>query len=292
MTVYEVSPIKSSRAGKSEMEERKTALIEIVGEQQPMTVRQVFYQATVRGIIEKTEAGYGKVQRALVALRRNGEIPYHWIADNTRWQRKPRTFSGPQEALRQTAQFYRKDLWADHPEYVEVWIEKDALAGVVYEITDAYAVPLMVARGYASLSFLHEAGEFIESTGKDAFIYHLGDYDPSGVDAANKIEESLREFAPNTYISFTKLAVLPEQIEEWSLPTRPTKSTDTRAKGFAAHSVELDAIPPDRLRGLVEYAIDKHLPARELEVLKAAEDSERALLAAWANDADVLGHIT
>ena len=77
----------------------------------------------------------------------------------------------------------------------------------------------------------------------------------------------------------------------WSLPTRPTKSTDTRAKGFAAHSVELDAIPPDRLRLLVESAIDKHLPQRELEVLKAAEESERALLTVWARDADMHGGV-
>jgi len=201
--------------------------------------------------------------------------------------RKPDTYSGPAEAIRQTARFYRKDLWADHADYVEVWIEKDALAGVVHEVTDTYDIPLMVSRGYSSVTFLQAAGSAIDHIGKDTHIYHLGDYDPSGVDAANKIEAGLREFAPSTDITFTRLAVLPEQIEEWALPTRPTKRTDTRAKSFGQHSVELDAIPPDRLRLLVEGAIDKHLPARELEVLKTAEDSERALLTAWANDASV-----
>jgi len=57
------------------MVDRFDALAEIVEEIQPCTVRQVFYQATVRGLIEKSEAGYGKVQIALVALRRSGVIP-------------------------------------------------------------------------------------------------------------------------------------------------------------------------------------------------------------------------
>jgi hypothetical protein len=115
-----------------------------------MTVRQVFYQATVRGIVEKAESGYAKVQTDLTLMRRAGKLPYEWLADNTRWQRKPNTFNSVKEALKETARFYRKALWADADSYVEVWLEKDALAGVVYPITSMYDVPLMVARGYAS----------------------------------------------------------------------------------------------------------------------------------------------
>jgi len=110
-----------------------------------MTVRQVFYQASVRGIVDKTEAGYGKVQRALVDLRRDGRLPFDWIADNARWQRKPRSWRDPDEAIRQTARFYRKALWADAEDYVEVWLEKDALSAVVYDVTSEFDVPLMVA---------------------------------------------------------------------------------------------------------------------------------------------------
>src|SRR5207244_1489510 len=127
-------------------------LYTIVLEMRPMTVRQVFYQATVRGIVEKSEAGYTKVQTDLVLMRRAGLMPYGWLADNTRWQRKPDTFNSPEEALAETARFYRKALWADAGAYVEVWLEKDALSGVVYPVTELYDVPLMVARGYASLS--------------------------------------------------------------------------------------------------------------------------------------------
>ncbi len=244
-----------------------------------MTVRQVFYQATVRGIIEKTEAGYTKVQTDLVLMRRSGKLPYGWLADNTRWQRKPITYTSIEHALNATAQLYRKSLWSDAANYVEVWLEKDALAGVIDPITWAYDVPLMVARGYASLSFLHTAAEYINELEAPAFIYHLGDFDPSGVDAAEKIEKTLRELAPSAKIHFERLAVTPSQIAAWRLPSRPTKASDTRAAKFdSTVSVELDAIPPSRLRALVEDAITGHLPEHQFEVLKAAEESERSIL--------------
>jgi len=288
MTAYEASPIKRARASRVEMEARHVALLDITAEMQPMTVRQVFYQASVRGIVDKTEAGYGKVQRALVDLRRDGSLPFDWIADNARWQRKPRSWRDPAEAIRQTARFYRKALWADAEDYVEVWLEKDALSAVVYDVTSEFDVPLMVARGYASLSFLHEAAEEIASQDRPTYIYHLGDFDPSGVNAAEKIEESLRTFAPASEIHFTRLAVLPWQIEAWDLPTRPTKQSDSRARGFGDISVELDAIDARTLRDLVRNALERHMPADQLAILKVAEESERDLLLTWSSGADTL----
>ncbi len=272
------SPIKRVRATKAEVEARREALLAIVDDGRPMTVRQVFYQATVRGLVAKVEASYAKVQNDLTLMRRAGELPYDWLADNTRWQRKPRTFDSVEDALNETARFYRKNLWADADCYVEIWLEKDALSGVVLPVTSMYDVPLMVARGYASLSFLHTAAEYINALDVPAHIYHLGDFDPSGVNAGEKIEETLREMAPDADITFERLAVTPEQIAAWDLPTRPTKASDTRAKGFGDISVELDAIEPNRLREIVQRATERHLPPRQFKVLKAAEESERTLI--------------
>jgi hypothetical protein len=275
---YQASPIKRIRATKAEVEERREALLAIIDDGKPMTVRQVFYQTTVRGLVEKAESGYAKVQTDLTVMRRAGELPYDWLADNTRWQRKPRTFNGVEDALRATAAFYRKNLWADADSYVEIWLEKDALAGVVYPVTSMYDVPLMVARGYASLSFLYSAAEYIKTLDVPTYIYHFGDYDPSGVNAGEKIEETLREMAPDAEIVFERVAVTPEQIADWELPTRPTKTDDTRAKNFGLISVELDAIEPNQLRSLVQEVIEQHLPADQFEVLKAAEESERDII--------------
>src|SRR5437016_216315 len=137
----------------------------------------------------------------------------------------------------------------------------------------------MVARGYASVSFLHEAAEYINALDVPAYIYHLGDFDSSGVNAGEKIEQTLNKMAPNADINFERIAVNLGQIAAWHLPTRPTKSTDSRAKGFGEISVELDAIEPNRLRSLVKSTIERHLPPAQFATLKAAEKSERALIA-------------
>jgi hypothetical protein len=164
---------------------------------------------------------------------------------------------------------------------IYVWCEKDALAGVLYDVTNEFDIPLMVSRGYSSITFLKDSAEYIEDRGKPAFIYHFGDWDPSGQDAADNIERRLREFAPDAEIYFQKIAVTPAQIEEWDLPTRPTKASDSRAAAWAGgESVELDAIDPNRLRDLVRACIEQHIDRHKLAILQTAEESERELLRA------------
>jgi hypothetical protein len=279
------SPIKRHRATRFEMEQRRAALFAICDEQRPMTVRQIYYQAAVRGIIEKTEHGYNKVQSTLSDMRRNGELPYAWITDHTRYRQKPETYDSIEHALQVTAEAYRRNLWARADSYVEIWIEKDALSGVVYPVTSEYDVPLMSARGYASLSFLHSAAMEMAEQERACFVYHFGDFDPSGVNAAEKIEETLRELAPGAEIHFHRVAVTPTQISTMRLPSRPTKSEDSRSKTWTGgDSVELDAIEPAILRGLVRYCIERHLPQNEVALLKAAQASEREALKAFARE--------
>jgi hypothetical protein len=265
------------------MEARAEALLAIAEEMRPCTVRQVFYQATVRDLVEKTEAGYAKVQRMLADLRRDGALPWSWIADNTRWMRKPRTYDRLQDAVEATARNYRRALWSDAETYVEIWLEKDALAGVLYPVTQNWDLPLMVSRGYASLTFLYESAEAIRDADRPAYLYHFGDFDPSGQNAAEKIESTLREMAPEAEIHFERVAVTPMQIEMLGLPTRPTKATDTRAKRWTGgDSVELDAIDANILRDLCESTIHRHIDFNQLSVIEEAERSERELLTRWA----------
>jgi len=277
---YVASDIKRSRRTKAEMEVIRAAIVDILSKDNPQTVRQVFYALTVRGVIAKAEIEYQRtVVRLLGEMREAGAIPFEWIADNTRWMRKPSTFTGIEQCLNSCANNYRRDLWAAMPVYVEIWCEKDALAGVLLEETKVYDVPLMVAKGYASISFLHSAAKTIEAKGKPAYIYHFGDLDPSGVDAARDIEAKLRRYAPGAVIHFERPAVTREQVEEWNLPTRPTKQTDTRAKKFgSATSVELDAIPAQKLRQLARERVERHVDQHQVDILKVAEESERGFL--------------
>ena len=278
---YRASPIKRRRRTQAEMNEIKSAIYNVVAADRPMTVRQVFYRLVSQGAIGKSENEYKfTVVRLLTEMRLNYDIPFDWIGDSTRWMRKPESHSSLESMLNITAHAYRRALWEDQDEYVEIWLEKDALSGVIYPVTSQWDVPLMVTRGYASISFLHNAAMAIEAEDKPTFIYYLGDWDPSGLDIERNIEDRLNEFA-DAEIEFTRIAVTPEQVERWSLPTRPTKRTDTRAKYFKGDSVEVDAIPPNQLRDLVAEAIEQHVDEDQLEVTRIAEQSERELLNRW-----------
>ena len=279
MKINQSSPTKRSRRTRRQVDELKGLLYRVVKAYRPVTVRQAYYRMVAIGAIDKTEAEYqNTVVRLLGLMRRSGELPFSWIADHTRWMRKPESFDSMEDALQMTASVYRRELWTSQPSYVEVWLEKDALAGVIFTVTSQWDVPLMVTRGYPSLTFLHSAADELRMLRRPAYLYYLGDHDPSGVDIPRKVEEGLREFAPNAEIYFKRLAVTEAQIDVWNLPTRPTKRSDSRAKNFKGGSVEVDAIEPAVLRQIVGDAIESHVDRNELNVLKVAEESERSIL--------------
>jgi hypothetical protein len=263
----------------------RSGLLEILEEMQPMTVRQLFYQGVVRGLFYKSELGYNRVWADSKTMRLSGEVPYDWLEDNTRSVSRPRTYTSPSAALESTARRYRKSFWADADCQVQIWLEKDALSSIVYQATQEYDVPLYVARGFSSLSFLYSAAEDITDNDVPAHIYHLGDFDPSGVSAGEAILRTLNDMAPDADIEFERIAVTKQQIRQWRLPSRPTKKSDSRAARFDSDiSVELDAIAPDRLRGLVRASIERHMPPTRFKKLKAAERREQRAITKLVED--------
>lgn len=289
-SVYQASPLnhdndnKRHRGTKAEMEERALFLIDYAAQHFPVTVRQLFYAATVAGVpgISKDDNGYNAVQQQVLKLRRQGRMPYGNIADLTRMRRKPRTHGGVEEALAETARFYRKALWREQPVHVEVWVEKDALAGCLTPVTSHFDVPLMVCRGFTSETFAHEAVEEWEEIAKEeVHVYHLGDFDRSGQDAAADLESKLGRFASVRGVRFVfqRLAVNEHQVEYWNLPTRePKRNTAADKRWPYDFACELDAIPPDTLRSLVWGQLRVYLPEDQMKVLREAEESERQLL--------------
>ena len=216
---YEASPIKRQRATKAEMEERAEFLIDYASEHGPVTVRGLYYQAEVASLpgISKDDKDYAKVQRQVLKLRREGRLSYSDIADATRWMRKPTTHDSVEEALKATARLYRKNLWLNADDYVEIWVEKDALAGVIYPITSLYDVPLMVTRGFSSETFAYEAVAAREGDRRTYYVYYLGDFDRAGRDGANSLKEKLERFADEEGIDlvFKQIAVTERQIADW-----------------------------------------------------------------------------
>jgi hypothetical protein len=152
-------------------------------------------------------------------------------------------------------------------------------------VTYEYGVALMAAVGYASITFAYEAAQVMKELYHPIYVYHFGDYDPSGQDAARAIEKELRLHAPNAEIHFKRVAVTPEQIKEWKLPTRPTKASDPRSKKFGSDvSVELDAIRPNALRDLVRTTIERHLSRETLDAVNAEAVAEKAQLGRLLDD--------
>ncbi|MGW0841435.1 hypothetical protein ACWD26_14930 [Streptomyces sp. NPDC002787] len=277
--VYEASHVKRVRSTNTQLSALDDAIVQVCQENQPITLRGVYYRVMSAGAVEKTEAAYNKVGRQLKKLREDGRVPYRWIADGTRWLVEPQSYRDAEAALEATAEAYRKMLWLDQPVAVMIFTEKDAITGVVSGETKKYQVPLGILRGYSSLSFAHSTASAIRRYGKPVHVYHLGDHDPSGVDAWRCFREKLTEFAPDANIRFDRLAVTEEQIEELALPTRPTKRSDTRSKKWTGgESVEVDAIEPDTLRRIVREAIEQHIDTHALELTEAAEESERDYL--------------
>ncbi len=264
----------------------REGLYTILAAHHPMTVRQVFYQATTRGLVDKIEAEYkGIVVRFLGELRRNGTIPFEWIVDNTRRLDEPATWSTPRELLDAAARQFRMPMWDDTPATVYIFVEKDALAGELTLVTNDYDVPLGVVRGDPSITFLHDVAMRLEDDGRPAFIGYFGDHDPNGRDIDRVIERDLREWAPSVDLTFERVAVTEEQIVQLSLPTRPTKDSDSRAKNFQGDSVELDAIPPDELRTIARHYIERHVDQHQLKELRnieaEARESLRQFAATW-----------
>lgn len=265
------------------MADLRVAIYDVLEEQHPATCRGLFYALVGRGVIPKTESAYKSIVVRLTGeMRRAGTLPYAWLADSTRWMRKPRLWNGVDEVLYNVAATYRRDLWTELPGYVEVWLEKDALAGTIYDVTERWGVPLMVTRGYASLSFLASAADTMRATAKPTTIYYLGDHDPSGVDIPRKVEASLREMAPKVPLDFVRLAVNVDQIAAYDLPTRPTKRTDSRSANFEGGSVEVDAMPAPVLRELVATAITSHVDVGVHDHLLLVEHEEREMLHRFA----------
>ncbi|HMS40593.1 MAG TPA: hypothetical protein PKE69_10225 [Pyrinomonadaceae bacterium] len=270
--------IKTKRRTRAEIEAAKEAVYSMLSVDNPMTLRQLFYRLVSNGTIGKKETEYSSLANLTKNMRMNGELPFEWFADNTRWQRNPRSYSSLERGVEIFAEAYRRDIWNSQTNYVEIWLEKDALAGVVYDVTAEFDVPLMVSRGYSSLSYLHGGAMQIEAIDKPTYIYYFGDYDPSGRDIPRDIETKLRTFAPDADINFQIVGVTPKQIEILKLQTRPTKKTDSRSKNFEGESVEVDAIPPGILRSMVRQVIERNINKHQLEQAKLIEQEEREII--------------
>jgi hypothetical protein len=308
---------KRARRSKADMTILREAIAAIVEANRPLTIRHLFYLMVRDRHIEKDERDYERVITLAGTMReewlaryrleqyyamksgdprraafdldtliaRAGErdsdgnfvsvvIPFgdDYIVDAGRWARKPQTYASMKEALRDAAYGFRRDPWADSPIYVQFFCEKDALAGLICEVTDPWGVPLDVMRGDGSKTSLHKCAKAIEANDRPAMLYFLGDFDVKGQTIIKSAVERLRRYAINVDIQYEVLAVTQDQIVKYNLPTRPEKTDASR------EAVELDALPPQILRDLINAAIERHVDHDAFEQLKVKERRERTII--------------
>lgn len=251
------------RRTKAAVMDLKASLKAICEEYGLITIRQLFYQAVSRGLVEKTEKQYKRVCDFTTAMRKSGELDMDLIVDPTRAEKVIPQWFNLAEYVEVIRQSYRINYWDYAPEFVQVWLEKEALSSIIRPVCDDYGVGLWVTRGYSSVTLLSKGSDQLAAktaNGIPCKIVQFGDHDPSGKDIGRNINEELIRLTAlkggqPDLINYERVSLTADQVAAWGLPTRPTKASDSRAKNFKGPSTELDALPPDQLSDLVRQTI-------------------------------------
>lgn len=259
-----------------------------------LTLRQLYYQFVSRDLIQNKQSEYKRLGKVINDARIGGKLDWAAIEDRTRNVKTPSVWDSPASIIRAVASQYQEDPWKDQTYRPEVWIEKDALVGVIEGVCKELRVPYFACRGYASQSEIYDAGKRFRSVGRAGqrpVVLHLGDHDPSGLDMTRDLGDRLSMFAGRT-VEVRRLALNMSQIEEYDPPPNPAKDTDARFEGyqneFGDSSWELDALDPDVISDLIRSELETVIDAAEWASAKAEEvENKKALTATYEYWAEV-----
>lgn len=274
-----------------------------------LTLRQLFYQFVSRGWLGNTHRNYKNLGETINKARMAGLIDWNHIADRTRSLYGTRHYEDAAESIQSAADMFAIDRWEDQPTRVEVWVEKEALAGVIGRVAGRWDIDYFPCKGYVSQSEQWRAGRrfhrYLEGSydnpQQNVVILHLGDHDPSGIDMTRDITDRLRNFIMfdsaragldrDAIVSrlgrfeVRRIALNMDQIEEYDPPPNPAKLTDSRSNAYVDEygyeSWELDALDPRTLDALieehVEAIIDQDLFDEATRKQEAIRDTMRQL---------------
>jgi len=228
-----------------------------------LTLRQLYYQFVARDIIPNKQTEYKRLGSVINDARLAGMIDWYAIEDRTRNLASLPHWDGPQDIVESCSTQFRYDMWEDQRCRVEVWVEKEALAGVFSRVCTELDIPYFSCRGYVSQSEMWVAAQRLQKyieDGQWALILHFGDHDPSGIDMTRDIRDRLSTFWADS-VEVRRIALNMDQIDEHSPPPNPAKVTDSRFRGYCARygddSWELDALEPAVLAGLVRQEVSE-----------------------------------
>lgn len=264
----------------------------------PLTLRQVYYQLVAKLAIENIPAQYRKLSRILAKARIDGLVSWACLEDRARqmnvvssWPDKSAFLKTVQTWIRY---HYSRDLLSTQHHRIEVWVEKDALSALVKRALGSYAIPVVVARGFSSVSFLHDCAERVKRRLRDekkhTRILYFGDLDPSGWEMLPAMTTTLVDEMLGMQwmaVSFKRCALLPSHVEKHQLPVNPDamKEGDSRTKKYRKMlqgmrlddnlSVELDALKPADFIDLVRAEVEAELDHELVEEQRRIQETEK-----------------
>lgn len=254
-----------------------------------LTLRQLYYQFVSRMLIENKQSEYKRLGSIVNNARLAGLIDWNRIVDRTRNLQELSHWDSPGDLVQSCADQFRVDMWKGQTFRPEVWIEKDALVGVIQAVCEKYDVPYFSCRGYTSQSEMWSAGQRFEGykeSGQEPIIFHLGDHDPSGKDMTRDTKDRMVMFMGGMDVK--RIALNIDQIKKYNPPPNPCKITDSRAinymREFGKKSWELDALDPKVIADLIEKNIKKIIDDEPWEERAEEGRQGRKLLQKVARD--------
>lgn len=248
-----------------------------------LTLRQVYYQLVARDVIPNNERSYKSIGNIISEGRLAGLIDWEAIVDRTRNLRRNSHWESPSDIIHSAAYSFAYDKWEGQEYYCEVWVEKDALVGVVGQICTRLDVPFFSCRGYVSQSEMWSAAQRLlrrKQNGQRAVIIHLGDHDPSGIDMSRDIVDRLTTFEITPI--YKRIALNKDQIERYNPPPNPTKLSDSRCHGYIQeHGYEcweLDALRPNVIEELIDKEVSRYCDKDLFKDVKNREEAAKRVL--------------
>lgn len=259
-----------------------------------LTLRQLYYQFVSRDLIPNQMKEYKRLGSIISNGRLAGLIDWEAIEDRGRNLVCQSHWSSPSSIIRTALYSYQRDHWEGQTTHVEVWIEKEALVGVISDVCQELDVSYFACRGYNSQSEAYIAGKRFEQMydeGKeDIVVLHLGDHDPSGIDMARDNQERSAMFSGFSGVRFNRIALNYDQVEEYSPSPNPAKFTDARAvkyvEEFGSSCWELDALEPSVIAQLVRDNIEIHRDEAIFDKVIENENTQKAQLQSCASNWD------
>ncbi len=257
----------------------------------PVTVRQIHYQLVGKNLVENTTSNYNMLSKLVKYARIDGYIPWETIEDRVRQAYLNRGWQNQEDFL-ETERYnflkgYRRELQQEQENYIEVWLEKDALTGIFQRMLNPYCIALCPARGFSSVSFLNDLRNRIltsQEKGQQAIMLYFGDHDPSGKIMLDTMQVTLEDEMEVADINYDPIALTEKQIEQYNLPIKmgSAKKTDSRYKKFSQRygdeAVELDALSPKDLEEIIKHAIIKYIDLSKLDYHQKEAEKERSNL--------------